>query len=112
MKVGDYIRDEEGMIAKIKKFWVYHNITFITTDKDTISKDMVVKSSPNIIDLIEENDILKYIYNQKEYVSKVINRGSLMLKVSSDLEISLGVVEIKSILTKEQFESMEYRIGE
>ena len=69
------------------------------------------KASFDIIDLIEEGDILKYVYDNKECVSKVLDRGSKMLLVTAHLEVSLGLVDIISIVTKEQFKSISYEVS-
>lgn len=101
MNIGDYVRTKNGIGKIIKCNSIYF---ILDTDKDNIAheQDEIVKSSPNIIDLIEEND----------YVN-----GHLVIKRHNDLmlEDTFDLVEdedIKSIVTKEQFESMEYRIGE
>ena len=78
-------------------------------------KSHIIKSSPNIIDLIEYDDVLKIMYEEKEYVCKVVNvSGVKGLQLTSTLSVGLGVVGayIKSIVTREQFESMEYKVGE
>ena len=105
MKVGDYVRTKNGDIFK-----------YIKTDEDgklrrTLSSDSenittefelsdVIKSSSNIIDLIEVGDILtiKDIF------------GNLS-KVEVDENFKLLTGRIISIVTKEQFKQMEYKIG-
>lgn len=108
MRVGDYVRTDDGMIAKIERFWVYHNINFITTDKDTISESMVVKSSPNIIDLIEVGDIIT-TNNLCGEITKI--EGNKIYTTCYDGEYC-SASDIKSIATKEQFENCMYKIGE
>ena len=61
----------------------------------------IVKHSPNIIDLIEENDYV----NGNKVVS--IN-GVLYVRD----EGALSEIEIKSIVTKEQFNSVMYKVGD
>ena len=72
-------------------------------------KSHIIKSSPNIIDLIEEDDFI----NQAR-VSEIIKKtkDSIRFMADSDYEFSteLKEKEITSIVTKEQFESMEYKI--
>lgn len=114
LKVGMYVRTKKApRIAKINKIVKNRDgsISFIL-DYPIIDlfENEIEKSSNNIIDLIEAEDVLKYIFDNKEYVSKVIDRGNKMLLVSSNFEVSLGLVEIKSIVKKEQFTSMEYKV--
>ena len=67
MNVGDYVRTKDGYIAKIEEEfdksylcddtveYIYEPLPFISKDKPN---EMIIKSSPNIIDLIEVGDIL------------------------------------------------------
>ena len=113
MKVGDYVRTEISSlnlqrIGKIKKII---SEDFIHTDIGTYDKDHIIKSSPNIIDLIEENDFI----NGMRIAQIISNKnGVLKCMVDSDYEFITTITnsEVESVLTHEQFESMEYRIGE
>ena len=111
MKVGNYVRTEISSlnlqrIGKIKKII---SEDFIHTDIGTYDKENIIKSSPNIIDLIEVGDYVngfkvdeidgKGIYNYNSYDGWRANIASCN-------------EEIKSTVTKEQFSQMEYRIGE
>ena len=121
MKIGDYVRTEYGIAKyisdKVTKYGMYYVV-----DKDIMTCNVegwenclsgsneIIKSSPNIIDLIEVGDYVnghKVIYTAGEkhklvYVEYV--NMSELLEVKS--------YQIKSIVTKEQFESMEYKIGD
>ena len=117
MKVGDYVRTDDGFIGKITSIESNERIHLfqksISTDNykwlDLVLEENIIKSSPNIIDLIEVGDYVngfkvdeideKGIYNYNSYDGWRINIASC-----ND--------DIKSIVTKEQFESMEYKIGE
>ena len=80
------------------------------TDEHTIKKS---KASHNIIDLIEVGDYVNrklvidiktdYIFDYSEEV-KII--------YFSENDYIYSIAEIKSIVTKEQFESMSYKVGE
>ena len=128
MKVGDYVRfktlSREIKIGKV--------IEIIAPDKNSMRKycvydldnnevtvdDYIIKSSPNIIDLIEVGDYVNGVR-----VDEIVYIGHGTIK---DLEISfrykyafekddvytLKEQDIISIVTKEAFESMEYKIGE
>ena len=121
MKVGDYVRTIYG-IKKVEDIVCGQDVRFDNTDGfddylkryhdyDGISfegsawKEIVERTSPNIIDLIEIGD-----YVNGERVINIIKKHKY-LEVS-DEEIVIDENDIKSILTKEQFESMEYKIGE
>ena len=119
MKVGDY-----GYVKGISRDYGIGKITQLNSGyssndgelidiqfkhfKHSIPKKNVI-SSPNIIDLIEVGDYVngfkvdeideKGIYNYNSYDGWRINIASC-----ND--------DIKSVVTKEQFSQMEYRIGE
>ena len=113
MKVGDYVRTSRGIIAKIIKVNSTGSITcdrsiyygFNIVNNKRILKDFssIVKSSPNIINLIEVGD---YVNGEK-----VTDKFDYLL-VFGNADYYKNERDIKSIVTKEQFESMEYRIGE
>lgn len=125
LEVGKWCRTKKGTIFKI----IGGNVDMWEIDIDysylskcenedynsyaynknnSLFEDLVVKASYNIIDLIEVGDYVNGL--------KVIDI------VENDIYISdfyapsyIGIVkvkDIKSVVTKEQFEYMEYRIGE
>ena len=114
MKVGDYVRTKYG-ITQFKEYETTNGSKILCMPVKDGSQGIfanvedVIKSSPNIIDLIEVGDYVnglkvdeideKGIYNYNSYDGWRVN----IVNCDED---------IKSILTKEQFESMEYRIGE
>ena len=104
MKVGDYVRTTSG-IERLKKEndngWFFEKNMIIKPDN--IEK-YIIKSSPNIIDLIEVGD-----YVNGEKVINIIKKHKY-LEVS-DEEITIDEKDIKSIVTKEQFESMKYKVN-
>ena len=93
MNIGDYVRTKNGKIIKVGEEELYD----INLDS--------IKSSPNIIDLIEVGDYV----NGKE-VLELKNFGAFNgARVFGDIYFN---EDIKSIVTREMFESMEYKIGE
>ena len=101
MKVEDYVRTKDGYISKIKELGIN-----IYTDVGCWSEDYVIKSSPNIIDLIEVGDYVNghRVFDKAPscvYVENIENKIN-HIPITRD---NLGTV-----LTKEQFESMEYKI--
>ena len=126
IKVGEYVRTKTGIIRKRKTIEVSNSI--IIADKeyyqpyyvtDVISKGEIVNHSLNIIDLIEEGD-----YVNGMLVTSVIKLDSntnyiptTIIFVNRDLKCTAPALklynkDIKSIVTKEQFKSIEYIIEE
>ena len=128
MKVGDYYRFDDGMIVKCTKIETYktkNNIYYFDNILDwhedracndnTICENQLehigeIKSSPNIIDLIEEGD---FINGCRITEIKSNKNGVLKCILDSDYEFITTIVnsEIETVVTKEQFESMEYKVG-
>ena len=98
MKIGDYVRTLNG------KIWIIKSQQAISGHK----KDIIL-SSPIIIDLIEVGDYVngsKVIdiapAPEKALYTEDINQKGALIPITNN--------KIKSVLTKEQFESMEYKI--
>ena len=113
MKVGDYVRTKRGIIGKIK---LIDNQTELEdlylVKRQWYYKEDFIKSSPNIKSVIEEDDFV----NGKR-VNRVIPEdicGDELLDYQHIFVDNKEIYEedIKSIVTKEQFESMEYKVGE
>ena len=126
MKVGDYVRTknkapfEPSQIAKItdmKKDEGYKNQYFITLDHNLpttynfhIYSEDVIKSSSNIIDLIEVGD---YVNGYK--VGYIDDCKGAMRQFHYDDEnpnddVGHWEEEIKTIVTKESMESVTYYV--
>ena len=110
MEVGDYVRfkDKRGntyirkVIDGYKAHWYGCKVDKEANNVPYVSAKNIIKSSPNIIDLIEVGDYVNG--NKVEDLDDIWHY---------DLDGCCPVPdEIKSILTREQFESMEYKIGE
>ena len=109
MKVGDYVRTKEGKIINIQVLrkvkdleFVPFPITneFIEINYKYMNKKDIIKSSPNIIDLIEVGDYVNgYKVTSKD---QFLGFGNHDWYMTND--------EINSIVTREQFESMEYKL--
>ena len=92
MNVGDYYRTKYG-------------INKLTEGKCVLND--IIKSSPNIIDLIEVGDYVN------GYRITTIGSNGIYAEDENGYLIKMFTKEdIKSIVTKEQFESMEYKVGE
>lgn len=108
IKVNDYVRTKEGYICKILKLnepkYDDGYLDFNDIGSPRIYKLNVVKTSPRIIDLIEVGD-----YVNGELVQDIV-------KYEDDKFINTGfehyrIEDIKSVLTKEMFEQIEYKIN-
>lgn len=115
LEVGMYVRHKPLLsskyvkINKIKEIEEKEKCLYIwLEDKDLITEKYLIKASYNIIDILEEGD-----YVNGYYVEDVL-KTFVNVAVGSNYFQSPTIYEkdIKSIVTKEQFESMSYRIGE
>jgi len=112
MKTGDYVRTGiSGLnIQRIGKIKEIISEYFIHTDIGTYDKENIINFSPNIIDLIEVGDYVNgYMV---ENIDAGLNGDIIEIATGTNYfqSPSLYNEDIKSIVTKEQFESMEYKI--
>lgn len=111
LEVGMYVRTKDGYVSQYRYYDTTNmgKLLCIPLSNRTFANiEDIIKASHNIIDLIEVGDYVNGL--------KVIDI------VENDIYISdyyaesyIGIVkvkDIKSIVTKEQFEDMEYKIGE
>ena len=128
MEVGDYVRTIYG-IKRVTNIICGQDVRFDNTDgfdedlrnyhnydgiayDGTTWNEIVERTAPNIIDLIEPNDLL-YIDIDDGYAG-----GIIVPRVPETLEelnkmkenINNGDWILKGIITHEQLESMEYKI--
>lgn len=118
----EYIRTYDGIIGKILEDedigenGVYIDTTFLDDYADEtnfVKYEDIKKHSFNIIDLIEERDYVNGIkiyslkkgigYGDKEQEVVIINKNFCNCKF-------IRTEDIKSIVTKEQFERMKYEV--
>ena len=129
LKPNMYVRTKSGLIAKYigyekeendiefskynfdgKIYWYYEYYNEYVYEEvfEYWFENSVVKSSYNIIDLIEVGDYVNGMYVEDVLETFVnVATGSNYFQTPTLYEN-----DIKSIVTKEQFESMSYRIGE
>ncbi|MBR4486089.1 hypothetical protein IKS57_01795 [bacterium] len=120
INVGDYIRTKNGIIDKVIIEYNGHcaspncNCKHVSCERDYYDEDEIIKSSPNIIDLIEVGDYVNGYY--VEDIDTIYDKDDTYTKISlaSGCDYLQPPIyepkQIKSIVTKEQFESMEYKI--
>lgn len=120
IKVGEYVRTKYSGIFKIKdidfekfeiiqdnkRVWEFDDLE----EMEEFIKGSIVKHSLNIIDLIEKDD---YVNGWKVYRVVIIDNTKYVEVEWSD-GVSAHVLfiekDIKSIVTKEQFETMKYEV--
>ena len=125
MKIGDYVRTKSGKIYKITDFKKYYINGKLIIEKQLVYIDnrnsclnyeqfckLIIKNSPNIIDLISYGDIVKYKIDDEIFISEVWGEKNDYFIQNFNFPIDLRDLDIISVLTKEQFESMEYKIGD
>lgn len=125
IQVEEYIRTYDGIIGKILEDedigenGVYIDTTFLDDYADEtnfVKYEDIKKHSFNIINLIEEGDVIVLRDNKKYEVLKISwskSKGN-HIHIINALRMQGGVDifadDIKSIVTKEQFKSLEYEV--
>ena len=121
LEEGMYVRTEEGEISKIRWITVQRwegldntiEASFMLENKENIEypRDNF-KASYNLIDLIEVGDYVNGL--RINSITEVDENHDVRLvwnlTTYGDDDISFSNEEIKSIVTKEQFESMKYEV--
>ena len=122
IKVNDYVRCKNGRIAKIKAIEnnfiyfdgeIYRQNGTPMFECETCFSDFIVKHSKNIIDLIECGDYVNRIKVCKINEPSLANDYKRIVYCDESEGLYGGIFkndDIKSILTKEQFSSLEYII--
>ena len=119
LEVGMYVRTKNGAIAKIEQIVddeIHFNIKPIFSNGECLGYNWVYikdvsKARHNIIDLIQSKDLIVDTKNNLYVVDRV--EGDYVFTTSKNeygLIITLVDYQIKSIVTKEQFESMKYSL--
>ena len=130
ISINEYVRTKQGYIAKVNFVEIIEkerNLDICTFDKpiyyeygegyynlycDEEFEEIIVNHSKNIIDLNEVGDyvngeLVTSVYDEnkedEQIQIEVNNQGNYTYYINED---------IKSIVTKEQFKSIEYRVGE
>lgn len=120
LEVGMYVRlvnDVEDIVV-INKIANVFETTILTENDGSIyqgeyTKENVVKASYDIIDILEIGDIISFYEDIDNYKKQyVIGIPDLITLDEIKDKITNDNIRLVSILTKEQIEQMEYRIGE
>lgn len=112
IKVGEYVRTIDGYIRKViqvNEKGSYENLCYGTYSVDKtyknsqgISAKKIKSHSPNIIDLIEKNDIGIMSFNGV-IIGKFITEDDI-------IDLKIGTYKLLQIATKEQFNSVKYEV--
>ena len=113
MRIGDYVRInctvyDTVVINRIAE--IFDN-TILTENDGSIyqgeySKEDIIKSSPNIIDILEVGDYV----NGYLIIEKDINNELRYIDLKDRNMKYVKYLDIKSIVTKEMFSSIEYEV--
>lgn len=111
LEVGLYVRTLTlSGFSKIGKLEKIDDICI--TDNGAVDKNQIIKASHNIIDLIEVGDYVngkKVIRKWEEPFGEFV--GQIFIKLDGEETIPT-IRKIETIVTKEQFKSMQYKVGE
>ena len=119
-EVGMYVRYKPLLsskyvkINKIKEIEEKENCLHIwLEDKDLITEKYLIKASYNIIDILEKGDYVNgYKVSFKDNDYKPFVQCDYPVQEGTTNHYRFYEEEIYSIVTKEQFSSMEYRLGD
>ncbi len=127
LKEGMYVRTEQfGNIGKYMRDAYENPLEYIEMEDSnyttyTIPRHTIVKASHNIIDLIEVGDYVnsyKVSGFENTYFNGVDRRKEpkrievIVINGKYEYENLIKAEDIKSIVTKEQFEQNSYKVGE
>lgn len=120
IQVGEYIRTYDGIIGKIledediAENGVYIDTTFLddyVDETNFVKYEDIKKHSFNIIDLIEEGDYVNGVYIEGIGIRGYNDKYLETLELDGEYKyINIFPSEIHSIVTKEQFKSVEYEV--
>lgn len=115
IKVNEFVRTKDGVIDKViidykgKCNNPNCNRKHISCEKNYYNEDEIVKHSPNLIDLIQCGDYV----NGKEVIMD-LQKSKEWYKSKDDFitckDYTFEEKEIKEVVTKEQFESISYKV--
>ena len=127
LKKNMYVRTKDGIIDKVIIDYNGHcaspncECKHISCAKNYYDEDKIVKASYNIIDILECGDIIKLFMeddidgedtNIFELIAINYNDNEIGV-FNSDFQIEFFPIEnLRGILTHEQMEQMEYKVGD
>lgn len=121
LEVGIYVRTDKGYIGKLDieketiavANWTgdyeLEEITQYYVNNNRYNKFEIIKASHSIIDLIQVGD---YINGAKVVRFKTDENGVKWIYTNNENAYGYKSDEIKSIVTKEMYSSVEYKVGD
>ena len=111
--IGDYVRTKDGVIFKLNNI-IYQDDNYIQYQLGGRLEDKdFLKSNPNIIDLIEVGDYVNGFEVLRIDKECDLYPKTLKCQYPNNTDyFDIFNEDIKSIVTKEAFESMEYKVKE
>lgn len=121
MKVNDYVRTKNKGIFKIdercyfnkdfKEFWFKAPCDY--GNEWTTTRE-VIKSSPNIIDLLQPMDLI-YVDVDNNYAGGIIIPR--IAETQAELNVMINLIKsgkwiLKGVVTSKQLDSMKYKVGD
>ena len=106
LEVGMYVKTKKGYIYKLSRYEEDNNRWISSEENDwyPVYESLVTKANHNIMDLIEVGD-----YVNGDRVTQVTSRY-VEVCYGRDICDFINEEDIKTIVTKEQFESMKYSL--
>ena len=108
IEVNEYVRTKDGVIGKVIK--VLSNRVFLDNLGYAVLTKNIVKHSKQLIDLIEVGDIVNGMQVLDIYKPRDLWEP-IEIRVDSRYTNFILSEDIKTILTKEQFEASCYKVG-
>lgn len=108
IEIGEYVRTVEGYIDIFKDINDEKNIA--RCEKNKYWLNSIIKHSKNIIDLIKKGDYVNGY--EVEDIYFIGNKKVLALNGDFTNSKCFECSEIKTIVTKEQFKNIEYKVCE
>ena len=122
LKENMYVRTKDGIIAKVD--YIDDDTIFFDKDLDRTYEDSIkflgkdnleriVKANHNIIDILENWDFVSTITGECALITGVYHdiNGKKYIRLCNCIS-DYYEDDIKSVITHEQMEQMEYKIGE
>ena len=110
LEVGMYVRTNDGYINKIIKVNQFNVLVYgrdLFGEELDIPNNEITKVSYNIIDILEVGD---YVNGSPICLFKTDEKDRIWIYTDSNYKYGYLENEIKSIVTKEQFESIKYSL--
>lgn len=128
MNIGDYVRTKNEGIGKIIEIVPFMDETRIFLDNNkgnrifqsnigtykTNDEENIIKSSSNIIDLLQPMDLI-YVDIDDNYAGGII--VPRIAETPAELNLMIDLIKsgkwiLKGVVTNEQLDSMEYKVGD